>query len=215
MVSVPSPSTFSAKAAPSRREAKKSETRQALIDAALELFAAAGYDQTGVEAIAERAGVSPRTFFRYFPSKEDVLFFGEYDYIRSFTGVYLAQPSSSTELQAIEASLLLLAPALSRIKDRIVRYEQAIASSSLLRGREQGHHAQNERVIAGAVARRRGLTEPDNECRLLAVVSLSLLRHSLDRWLASPGADPRPFIEANFDSLRRLATIDRHRPASR
>jgi AcrR family transcriptional regulator len=191
---------------PSRREAKKAETRQALIDAALELFAVEGYDQTGVEVIAERAGVSPRTFFRYFPSKEDVLFFGEYDYIRSFTGVYLAQPPSLSEYDAIVASLLVLAPALSRIKKRILLYEQAVASSPLLRGREQSHHVENHKVITEALARRRELGGPDDDCRLLATVSLALLRHSLDRWLGAPTGDPRRFIETDFASLRQLVS---------
>lgn len=187
-----------------RRETKKLRTRHALIDAALELFASDGYDTTSVEAIAERAGVSPRTFFRYFPSKEDVLFFGEYDYTRSFTGVYLAQPPTTPEYQAIRDSFLVLCPALARIKQRIVRYEIAIGTSTVLRGRERQHDAENRSVIAAALATRRDLPAPDHECELLAAVAQLALRSGLQWWLASSVNDPRPFVESAFDTLGKL-----------
>ncbi|MEV1295110.1 helix-turn-helix domain-containing protein [Pseudonocardia sp. NPDC049635] len=58
---------------PGRRERKRLATRQALIDAAVELFEAQGFDGTTVAQIAERADVTPRTFFLHFASKEDVL----------------------------------------------------------------------------------------------------------------------------------------------
>lgn len=57
----------------SRRERKKLETRQALLETAAALFREHGYDETTVEAITEQADVAKGTFFNYFPSKEDLL----------------------------------------------------------------------------------------------------------------------------------------------
>src|SRR6478735_8136271 len=58
----------------SLRQRKKDATHQAITDAAWDLFAEKGYEETSVNDIAERANVAPRTFFRYFPTKEDVIY---------------------------------------------------------------------------------------------------------------------------------------------
>src|SRR3954467_4440710 len=57
-----------------RRERKKAATRQALADAALELFLARGFDNVGVREIAEAADVSTATLFKHFPTKESLVF---------------------------------------------------------------------------------------------------------------------------------------------
>jgi AcrR family transcriptional regulator len=61
------------------RQRKRIRTKQMVQKEALRLFAQKGYDQTTVEDIAHAAAMSPRTFFRYFPSKEDVVLWDEYD----------------------------------------------------------------------------------------------------------------------------------------
>src|ERR1700712_4323667 len=169
----------------SPRNEPADRTRNSLLEAALNLFSANGYDETTTDQIAESAGLSPRTFFRYFPTKESVLFFGEYDFIDAVSGVYLAQPDEVSDFEAMANSFALLAPGLKRIRKRIAQYHEAVASSLLLVGRERRNHEANTETVAKVIADRRRLPTPDDECRLLASVGMLLIARALNQWLAA------------------------------
>jgi AcrR family transcriptional regulator len=192
------------------------KTRQALVDAALEHFAARGYENTTTEEIAEAAGVSPRTFFRYFPTKESVLFFGEYSFIKSFTGLYLAQPETMTEVHAMCASFVALAPSVGRLRQQIKVYHQAVASSPTLLGRERQNHQENRQTVAHAIAQRRGLPDSDASCELLASVGVLLLERAMDRWLSGPArAGIGEALQAEFATLGEVVGTDRSESMAR
>lgn len=189
-------------AEPSRRQAHKLRTERALQQAALALFGEQGYDTTTTDEIAERAGVSPRTFFRYFPTKESVLFLGEFGWLQSFNKEFLAQPEDLSDLDAMRATLHLLAPDIIKRRAALTLYEKAVASSPTLRGGVFDHQQQDIAAIAGAIATRRGLDEPDLACRTLATVVLLTYRNSVMRWLAGPASvDIRDLIAEGFDLL--------------
>jgi AcrR family transcriptional regulator len=175
--------------------------RNDLLEAALNLFSANGYDETTTDQIAESAGVSPRTFFRYFPTKESVLFFGEYDFVDAVSGVYLAQPDELSDFEAMANSFALLAPGLKRIRKRIAQYHEAVASSLVLLGRERKNHEANAETVAKVIAERRGLPAPDDECRLLASVGMLLIERALNEWLAAPGRALEHIVRQEFASL--------------
>ncbi|ODR27562.1 MULTISPECIES: TetR family transcriptional regulator [Mycolicibacterium] len=175
--------------------------RNALLEAALDLFSAKGYDETTTDQIAESAGVSPRTFFRYFPTKESVLFFGEYDFIDAASGVYLAQPEETSDFEAMANSFALLAPSLKRIRKRIAQYHEAVASSLVLSGRERRNHEANAETVAKVIADRRQLPSPDSECELLAAIGMLLVERALNQWLAAPGRALDDLIRQEFAAL--------------
>jgi AcrR family transcriptional regulator len=175
--------------------------RNDLLEAALNLFSANGYDDTTTDQIAESAGVSPRTFFRYFPTKESVLFFGEYDFIDAVSGVYLAQPDEASDFEAMANSFALLAPGLKRIRKRIAQYHEAVASSLVLLGRERKNHQANAETVAKVIAERRRLPTPDDECRLLASVGMLLVERALNQWLTTPGRALEDIVRQEFASL--------------
>ncbi|HEY5629678.1 MAG TPA: TetR family transcriptional regulator, partial [Candidatus Limnocylindrales bacterium] len=92
-----------AEARPGLRERKKAKTRQAIQEHALRLFREQGYDRTTVEQIAEAAEVSPSTFFRYFPTKEDVVLYDALDPL--VIGAFRRQPPQLSALRAMQASM--------------------------------------------------------------------------------------------------------------
>ena len=90
---------------PDRRAQNRDRTRQALAEAAIELFATQGYGATTVEQIANLAAVSPRTFFRHFDSKEDVLL--PLDEPMTVAPAIRSQPLSVGDLEALRAALVV------------------------------------------------------------------------------------------------------------
>jgi AcrR family transcriptional regulator len=172
--------------APSLRDKHKNQTRRALRDAALKLFASQGYDATTTEEIAEKAGVSTRTFFRYFATKEHVLYHGEHDWVQAFIDIFPTQPDTVSDIEAMRVTLESLASRLGKSRRSMLLYQQAVDSSPTLRGHEQAHQLQDTEILARAIAKRRGRTGPDEACTLLAAVTLLVYRRALDLWLAGP-----------------------------
>ena len=90
---------------PSPRERRMVKTRRAIIDAARELIDEHGYDHTTIDQIADRADIAPRTFFRYFPSKE-ALVYAEFDELRQNLAEMLwARPVTEAPLRSIVHTL--------------------------------------------------------------------------------------------------------------
>lgn len=187
------------------RAVSAARTRRALIDAALALFAAQGYDSTTTEQIAERAGVSPRTFFRYFPTKESVVLHGELDFVQAFLGVHRTQPAELSDVQAVRASFAVLAPRIGRLRNQIRLYHSAVASSAALQGRERSNHEAGAAVVARAIGERRGLVRPDEDCELLAAVAMLVLQRATDAWVREQGPNSlAKALEAEWERLARL-----------
>ena len=197
---------LSAATPPTRRDQHKTRTRQALIDAALSLFASNGYDATSTEEIAERAGVSPRTFFRYFETKDSVLFFGGDDFNRALVEQLPGHPASLTDLAAIEATLVSLAPSLVRLKPRIRLYFRALSTSAALVGQHANAMAAHEEALAAALARRSGLARPDEHCRIAAATTSVVMSRTLRRWLHEPNRDLARLFAEGFEVVRDVSS---------
>lgn len=194
---------------PVPRAVHAARSREALIEAALALFAQRGFDSTTAEQIAERAGVSPRTFFRYFPTKESVVFHRDFGFMRSFAAAYLAQPPDLGDYEALRATFVSLCVDFGRLRSRILTYRKVVDSSALLVGREHEHLDAHAATIADAVVRRCPTASTD-DARTLADVSLALYQRALRRWLAEPAhgegrEELAALVDREFGRLREAA----------
>jgi AcrR family transcriptional regulator len=136
------------------RERKKQRTREKLIDAALRLFIERGYEETRIEDIVAEVDLVPRTFFRYFCSKDDALF-GWYDSVRSEAVASLrGRPRGEGLVRALAASLLEIARA-HHGQERIARVlHQIEAKSPEIRARRAAWLRDLQNDLASAVASR-------------------------------------------------------------
>src|SRR5260370_28694509 len=88
------------------RHEKQEVVREALYEAAVDIFATNGFDETTVEEVAQAAGVSRRTFFRYFDSKDDLLAYAMVNYARVLAEAVEASPVGNSPVQVLHETVL-------------------------------------------------------------------------------------------------------------
>lgn len=171
---------------PGLRERKKRATRRALQRAALELVAEHGMDEVTVEQIAAAADVSPRTFFNYFPSKEEALAATDPEVLEETIATFLARPASESPLQALRAVSLERAAQMQidtefwRLRSKVVKAYPELGA------RLVGASIAADFRMAQAVAERMGVDPRiDPRPMLLAGATTVAKRTAMGLWLAS------------------------------
>lgn len=183
------------------RERHKQSTRRSLEDAALRLFAEQGYDATPIEAIAEAAGVSPRTFFRYFTAKDEVLDMGWEQRREQLAELVDTVPAEDDDHAAAGRVLVAMAESFEPERERVLLRARALRSSAALRGRNADTTAAWEQTLAAGLARRRGLAEADVRARAVAAAYTAVWRTALFDWLRSPRQSLPAIVEQAFAHL--------------
>lgn len=159
-------------------------TRERLVEAAADLFTAHGYAATTIDDIAERAGVSPRTFFRHFPDKEEVLFADDDQLLPVITTAITAGQEPVRAQDLMTAVLGGLSDVMEPARQRLRQRQQVIDKDVALAGRELAKQARWQLAIAEALVTR-GFTSHASD--LLAAVGFTLFRGALHQWLAEEG----------------------------
>ena len=168
------------------RERKKLATRRALHEAALRLVAERGLEHVSVDDIAERADVSPRTFFNYFSSKDDAVLGLDPEASAHQAAAFLARPADETPVQALRAVARSQAAEMATDTELWPLRLKVIDSTPALLARLAAAFGEGERVLAAAIAERVD-SRPgvDAYPTLLAGVAGVAMRTALHRWLSS------------------------------
>lgn len=177
---------------------------------ALELFGEQGFEETTVEQIAGRAGVSSRTFFRYFDSKSSVLWH-QFDHeVEALRSAFANVPDDLPLMDAIR----LVVVGVNRYRAEDVPELRArmhlIGGVPALQASSAPHYEAWERAVSEYAARR--LAEPVDALVPLAVgrTTLAACRSAFDRWVAVGDADLTVYLDASLGALATGFSAEQH-----
>jgi AcrR family transcriptional regulator len=186
------------------RERKKARTREAIIDAAVDLFERTGYDDTTVQQIAVAAEVSERTFFRYFDSKLDVvLALKEED--ENIEALVATRPADESPLEATRQVVRARMAEAFAGDDLIVRQFRVVMGTPSLRSFAMEHFNEHRDGLAAAFAQRLGVDERDLAPQIIATAVGGALWTVIDRWVEEGAQTERlvPLVDEAFRLLER------------
>jgi AcrR family transcriptional regulator len=170
-------------ARPGLRERKKARTRAAIREHALRLFREQGYDATTVEQIAEAAEVSPSTFFRYFPTKEDVVLQDDMELM--WAEAVRAQPPSLGAVAALRASMKdVLAGLTPEQMEQMILGAELMMQVPAIRARSLDEFARTVGIIAILIGEREGRDPGDFAVQTLAGAVIGV---ALSTWFSTSG----------------------------
>jgi AcrR family transcriptional regulator len=165
---------------------RKRITRRQLRDAAVELVAQRGLQAVTVEEIATAAGVSTRTFFNYFPGKEDAVVGWDPDRTAAVEAALASQPADVTPFDALRCALLEVLGDEDDAADLLRRLRVTTADPHLL-ARQVERFGEIERRLVDALTRRRGTADgTDGYAALVVATVLAACRVALLTWSTDP-----------------------------
>ncbi|MBR0852909.1 TetR/AcrR family transcriptional regulator [Bradyrhizobium liaoningense] len=186
-----------------RRESKRRETSERIIEKGLKLFVKNGYEGTTLDAIAAAAGISRRTFFYYFRSKEDVLLAAHDSGFRDALKPAMREESpDQAPLDAVQKCLVKLASRYET-KESIV-FDRLMQSTEALRARKEAVFVDTERILLEAMCELWPSPGRRDGHRLVAMVAMGTLRLALDKWKENDAAHPLAhYVRQSFTLLKK------------
>jgi AcrR family transcriptional regulator len=178
----------------------KPDARGRLVKAALELYGERGFEQTTVAEIANRAGLTERTFFRHFADKREVLFAGASELEQLLVSTVANAPEGLAPIDAAAAGIEAAGAAIQEGGELPQQRQAIITASAELQERELIKLASLASALADAL-RRRGVAEP--AASLTAEAAIAVFKIAFERWINEPDQQDLPRrIRESLDELK-------------
>jgi AcrR family transcriptional regulator len=174
--------------------------RGRLEQAAMALYGERGYEQTTVAEIAARAGLTERTFFRYFADKREVLFWGARQLEELAVSAVAGAPDSAAPIDAVATALEAAGAMLQERRESARQRQAVIAANAELQERELIKLASLASAVAAAL-RQRGVSDP--AASLAAEAGIAVFRIAFERWISQTSQQALPqLIQELLDDLK-------------
>ncbi|GAA3545035.1 TetR/AcrR family transcriptional regulator [Nonomuraea rosea] len=182
------------------RERKKAETRQAVHEATLRLVVEHGLDAVTVEAIADAANISRRTFSNYFDGKEDALLYGEEQRVRALVAQVRTQPAELGAWAALRGAVEAMFHDVGEPEREWSQRTRLAKRHPSLLARQLANLAALERDLAEAVGGRESPVSP----RVLAAALMTAMRLAMHQWIEEEQVRTmREVVRENLDQIAR------------
>ncbi len=170
---------------------------------ATRMFADRGFEAVTVDEIVAAADVSHRTFYRYFPSKEDVLLGDHQAKVDAFVAAVRARPADESAFDALRAAVLDFADGYEQDQDRNATRARVVHETPCLAQRVSEKQLAWEQALTPVLAERIvGVPDADLQARLMVACALGVMRAAIDRWIAvGPARSLRDLVDESFETL--------------
>jgi AcrR family transcriptional regulator len=198
------------------RERKKQRTRELIVAHAMELFDERGFEHVTIADIAAAADIAPRTFFSYFPSKEDVVFHDFHTYFGALEDRMDARPAGESTLDVLRAFVEGILEQMDHEDPAEQCRRRVVANSPALQQRDREMVGRFERLLADNLARDLGVERDSPRARVVAAAAAAALTE-LERVFDKHNMPESPMaaFDEVFDFVRGGIAALKRRPTSR
>lgn len=183
------------------RERKRRETLQRITDAGIGLFIEKGYEAATVDEIAARAGISRRTFFYYFKSKDEILLSAQAGMGEMIVAALRDAPPDQRPLEAIRDAIIAVCAPFPA--DEMVALDRLMRASPAVQARKQASYVEQEQTLFAALRARWPDPEREMGLRLLAMLAIGAMRLAFDTLSREGGRRPiAELLREAFDAVR-------------